>query len=181
MLAITLALGCGSGTPTDGDTAQAFAYGAVGTYDPSFAPLTWSYLSADDSSTDLFLSLTDRDGLVDCGLASDFGAVPVAPARQLVVRLRDANYSDCPSGLVTIGACDDISGEGLGADCARYRAWDDAGEPTADLNATTGAVRVTDGGGSCTFELELTFDGGSFVETGSIAYDEFQDGPFCTQ
>lgn len=172
----------GSDAIDDGPFDTGDWYGRLGTYDADFEPATWSYIGGGSSaSSDFQLSLTDRAGLTDCGLSADFEARPAFPARQIFVQFHDSNYQDCPDGLFTIGACDHDNQDVLGDQCARYRAWDADGEPVADLNASSGAMQVTDEGSSCRVEIELNFPGGSFVGERQIPYDGSEAGPFCAQ
>lgn len=167
----------------DDDDGDGFAYGETGTYDPAFEALTWSYIpgGGGGGADDFQVSVTNRDGLTDCGLAADFDARPAFPAQQVFVEFWDSNYQDCPDGLFTIGACNHGNQDVLGSECARFREWDEEGTVVAELNATSGAMRVTDEGSRCTIELELSFPGGTFASTGTVPYSDVEAGPFCRQ
>lgn len=181
LLTLVALVGCG-GKDSASDDTGGFAYGAFGSYDPDFTPLTWSYTPGGEaqSSDNLQVSVTDRDGLTDCGLSADWDARPAYPASQIFVAFRDSNFQDCPDQLFTVGECGHDNQDELGSECARYRQWDANGDPVADLKASSGALRVTPAGSRCTLELEVSFPGGTFTGTASFDVDA-SSSPYCEQ
>ena len=174
-----LSIGCDSGGATGvSDVADAPGEGdeEVGEFEP-FTAHSWSYTD-DDGPIDL--SITDTSDLTACGLASDFDASPGGAARQIAARFDNPNYQSCPDGIHTIGDCEGSSPDELGRDCARFRQWNDDGDVVVDVLATAGALRLTDQGDRCRFELELTFPGGERYED-AFVIEPSGSPPWCVQ
>jgi len=129
------------------------------------------------------LAVSDGDGAVACGLASDQANGLGQAGHEILVNITsDELAPTCPVGTYSIRSgcpANPMAGPAVDNGCAYFRPFDATGASMGFLAATAGAVMVTGDASSCSFVVSLSFAGTQFADSFTLS-NGTGSLPWCT-
>lgn len=129
------------------------------------------------------LAVSDGDGAVACGLASDQANGLGQAGHEILVNITSDDLAPiCPVGTYSIRSgcpATPMAGPAVENGCAYFRPFDATGASMGFLAATAGAVTVSGTDSSCTFDVTLSFAGTQFADTFTLV-NGTGNLPWCT-